>query len=301
MAFDFARSTSQRRTFRTCGVLYSLKYGQGWAPKRHNAAMDMGIIMEAVAGDILRGAAPTEDLAAKDFTDRWAGVKARTDLRWPKTKGWDFYAARGAALARVMAVELPKRIRIDEDAVFGRDLVYEVAPGVRERAILDFRGRVQRGRLFHPENGEGETRIEWGGDYPLTVLDFKTADRARDPLAAEIDEQLTSYQVGTLQRDGVAVDQVGLCVLIYGTQPRVQWLLEPARPDDQVAAFLHSAVEIDKLIRAETFVRNDQACFNYGACDMLGLCYGSQRARIARDLVRDQRKGPEAIDLLEEG
>lgn len=260
------RSTSQRRKFRECGFKHVLHYQQGWRTKKDKGVFRFGHIMQDVANEITQGHLASAADAEALFLNLWAPVEAM-DLVWPKTRPWSVYRDRGRELAKLMFAELPNRIRNIQ--FMDTEIRYEISPGVYELAIPDLYAEV----------------LGDDGVWRWTILDYKTSDRDYNPLAAEIDEQLTDYELA-VKSQGKPVEQLGLCVLIMGAKPRIQWLLAPARSQDVLDRFILTAVAIDRMIKDGIFVQNDRSCFYMAGCDFIPLCYGSQRGRIEEELQR---------------
>lgn len=260
------RSTSQRRKYRQCGFKHVLHYQQGWRPAKDRGAFQFGHVMQEIANRIILGEITAPDVAKAEFLKLW---EARKDLPllYAKTKPWELYRDRGAELAKIMVGELAGRIRNVQ--IMDSEIRYEIAPGVFELAIPD---------LYCEFRGED-------GVWRWVIIDFKTSDREYHPLAAEIDEQLTDYELAVRSK-GWAVDGLGLCVLVFGARPRIQWLMTPSRSEDVIGRFIMTAVGIDRMIKDGIFVQNDRACFAMGECELLPLCYESQRHRIAEELKR---------------
>lgn len=274
--FDFPRSTSQRRAYRACGYRYYQQYGLGWKSLARKGTYAFGDTMEALAHLITSGAVATPLEAEQLFLARWVDFEKDPALTWTSRGPWKTLRERGRALAAVMATELPKRIQ--PGALVNEKLVVELQPGLKETAIPDHYGIV---------------------DHLPTVLDYKTSDREYRETSAEIDEQLTDYQIAE-ETLGRPVAQVGLCILIYSASPKIQWLMSPRRDKEEVARFVTSAAQVDSLIRQEVFARNDRSCYVMGECAFTPLCFGSQRERIEKELVRTKQGTSDLITTLEE-
>jgi hypothetical protein len=286
MNVDFPRSTTQRRAFRRCGYLWLQQYGQGWKPVWGRGVYEFGHVMEALAALVVVRAITTEAEAVERFLQVWRPLEARTDLKWSTRTTWGTLRDRGPELAKLVVRELPPRVSLQGQA-HQETIDFELAPGVREKAIPDFYGLVRKGGTLT-------------GEFFPTVVDFKTGDREYMPMAAEIDEQLTDYQLAE-ESVGRPVEQVGFCVMIYTPVPKIQWLFTPKRGPEEVARFVDSAVAIDRLIREDVFVRNDRACFQMGECPNVPLCYPSQRHRVATELVRTKPSELEAVGWDDDG
>lgn len=251
------RSTSQRRTYRSCGYKHMLKYRLGWRKRRDHGSFQFGHVMQDVANGILMQELTTAEQAAAFFLTRWAPFETQPDLDWPKTKPWTLFRDRGVELAKHMVEVLPQRIR--NPKIIEQEIRFEIAPGTHELAIPDLYAEV----------------LGADGVWRWTILDFKTSDRDYHALAAENDEQLTDYELA-LRSQGEVVEQLGLCVLIYGAKPRIQWLLTPPRSQALLDRFVHTAVVIDQAIKAETYYTNDRACLEFGGCEYIPICFASQ-------------------------
>lgn len=278
--YAFRRSVSQLRTYRTCGVKWLLQYSHGWSSVAQRGTYAFGDVVQAVAEAILTGKAPTADEAAALFTQLWVPFKDDKGRTWTSRASWALLAERGKQLVKLMALELPARVNCDLPMFLNQREEF-VVDGVPMLGLPDFYGAVQR-----------QQAGQWVESWAATVLDFKTSDRDYEDTAAELDEQLSLYQIAEMQRDR-PVDQVGLCVLIYSAQPRIQWLLEPARVAEEIASVSHGVLQADRQIRAGEFARNERACHTMGACQFIPLCFPSQRGRIGAEL-KQQKKGDSA-------
>jgi hypothetical protein len=266
------RSTSQRRVFRQCGYAYLHRYVTRWKTVRNRGTYAFGDTMQAVADAIVKRQVTTPVDVESLFTQTWAIYEHDETRTWTDRASWTFLRDRGKALAQVMLAELPAIIPLDPDAKFNESLTFDLG-GAPELAIPDYYGLV-----LDRSTAPMTTAVP-------TVLDWKSSDRDYKPIAAELDEQLTDYQLAQ-EAHGRPVAQVGLCVLVYSAKPHIQWLMAPARSQDEKDHFTVSAVKVDQLIRDEVFIRNDRACYTMGECAMLPLCYPSQRHRVATELIR---------------
>lgn len=283
-SYVFRRSVSQLRTMRACGQKWLLSYGHGWHPVKSRGTYAFGDVMQALADRIVLGEITTGAAAADFFREAWKPYATAPDRTWTIRGPWKTLNDRGAALAALMAEELPARIDVSavRRAHLNERLEFKVG-GVDMLGLPDYYGPVQC----------WEAGV-WQPRFAASVIDYKTSDREYQPLSAELDEQLTTYEFGE-EALGRPVQQLGLCVLIYGAQPRIQWLLVPARDEAEKAQFMADVEATDRLIREERFARNPRSCFSMGACDMVPLCYGSQRERAAVELVQTPRAG--AVDV----
>ncbi len=271
------RSTSQRRTYRRCGYLYLMQYGQGWRPRQDKGKWIFGHVMERVAEDVALRKLTSPKQAEEFFLTLWDQYE-QVPLSWPKSASWKMLRERGMPLARLVAEEVPSRVH-GEGAVCQEEIHYDL-DGVPELAIPDYYGTLH---------------IDPTWDRPRPgVLDWKTADRQYMPLQVELDEQLTNYQLAEGTK-GRPVEVVAFCVMIYTTMPRIQWLWSEARAVDELARFRHAASTVDRLIRQEVFPRNDRACFSMGECPMVPLCYDSQRGRVETELERTKEVDDDAL------
>jgi len=297
MTFDFPRSVSQRRAYRRCGHLWLHRYGHGWQGVTRRGTYAFGDDMEAVCHAVLTGRLTTPEDMASELQARWLPRKDDPTLTWTERGPWKLLNDRAPALCKVTFRELTEKCLIGEpEALHNVKHTYEVAPGVRETVIPDYVGSVCQARMGL-EDGVPFV-AEWAAERVWSIVDFKTSDRAYEPLSIELDEQLTSYQYGEGMQ-GRSVKQVGLMVLIYSATPRVQWLMRPARDVGELAQFVAGAVLVDQRIQRGEFDRNPGACHSLGACDMIPVCYPSQHSRIATELRQDQAKAatePSALD-----
>lgn len=284
-SYAFRRSVSQLRTMRSCGQKWLLQYGHGWRPLKNRGTYAFGDTMQAVADGIVTGAITEGATAADTFRRLWKPYETAADRTWTQRGPWKLLNDRGAVLAELMADELPTRIEVPS----------ATPPRLNER--LEFQvGSVSMLGLpdYYLRMQQRDAQGIWQPAIVPTVLDAKTSDRDYNPLSAELDDQLTMYQIGE-ESKGRPVDQLGLMVLIYAAQPRIQWLLVPARTAAEKAAFVADVEATDQSIRAEQFPRNSRACFTMGECQNVPLCYPSQRGRVAVELVQTPREG--MVDL----
>lgn len=288
------RSTSQRRTFRTCGLRFQYQYAQGWRTVKDRGTFQFGHVMHALAGLIAIRWVKSPDEAEAYFRFKWAAFEHDESLTWTDRAPWAVLRDRGAGLARLMAVELPQVLgRPDPDHLEER-ITYRPGDGeAEELCIPDFYGPV----IVDPVV---EMMLNPMTDHPprepMGVIDFKTSDRRYDETSAELDEQLTDYQLAE-QSQGRPVDLVGLCVLIYTVKPQIQWLLVPARQQIELDRFIVGAQRVDRQIRAGEFDRNPAACRTMGECPYVPMCYPSQRHRAETELKQTQAGEAALVDL----
>jgi hypothetical protein len=305
MAFDFARSFSQRRTLRSCGLKFVYKYGQHWKLKKSRPAFLFGIAINAAVDwhftegvRLAHGGAPgvIRGLDAVDvFQWLWDGVKEADDaVVYPEKKPWDWWLKRGIGLLPAVLPELVRRIRIDvplfssgadtRPILLQERITYQVG-GVKELVIPDLLGHV----TLTPAECEA-LKLPVDGPTKRAVLDYKTSDRDYLPTQAELDEQLTSGQLAA-EAVGFRPDVVGLCVLNYQvTNPHVQWVWAPRRDGAAIDRFIASVQWTEEIIQSGHFIANDRACHEFGGCDYMPLCFPSQAGRRDEELVREIRR-----------
>jgi PD-(D/E)XK nuclease superfamily len=277
--WEFARSTSQRRTYRTCGYKFLLSYGYGWEAKLLLGRYAMGNVLERLATLIALGIITDPNEAERYFVAAWIFAIDAEQCEWTKTQDWTFYLERGAAMARHLTRELPSHFAPRAKYIVQETLYFKVG-GVPEVAIPDLYGPVQKD-VFSP--------------WLPTVLDFKTGHNPYVPQSIELDEQLTDYQLAE-QAHGRSVEQLCLCVMVYQKEPRVQWLFSPPRLPSVVERFVHTAQSVNEAIMNEQFYQNDRACFTMGTCPYVPLCYDSAAGEQDEKLVkRPPRRTPEDI------
>lgn len=294
--FDFSRSVSQRRLYAECGTKYVLRYGQNWKTKLRKGRFEFGNVMERLADLTLVYGLKADD-AEGVFRAAWAPYKADATYSWSKRHSWDFLNARGAALARVMARDLPARLRppyvVQLEARF--DLSSTIGAGV---ATPGSRELVYPDMLCFAKKHVG---MLWGEDeFVPSYVDFKTADRRYPETAAELDAQLTAGQLADQAcgyQLGRPVEQLGFVVLLFGAEPAIQWVMAPARDDQVLATFRHDAVLTDGLIRAGVFTRNDKKCHEWGGCEYQPLCFPSLAGQRDALLMQDRTPVVEGPDL----
>jgi len=278
--YDFRRSCSQRDTYMTCPYKWLLHYLQGWRPKYDKGQWVFGRIFENLATCIAAGLVTDSAEAVRLFQGAWYWLDPTT-IEWSTRVTFEALGEQGTALAKVIVPEIRERILVPEPGQMftQEDIRFFLAPQVEELSIPDLYCHVRQD-LF--------------SDYLPTVLDFKTGDRDIPPLSVELDPQLTGYQLAQ-EAHGRVVAQLGLCRMIRGSNPRIQWLLVPRRPEHVTDQFLASAIAIDKAIKQGQFWQNPRACFRMGTCEMVPLCYAA--ASTERD-QRLTRVDPKLIDLF---
>jgi hypothetical protein len=338
ISFDFYRSTSQRRLYRTCGKKFLLRYGHKWRSKVYRITYFFGTVIQLclhVAIENRAGVAhewgplikflkdlvafcPTVPLVVENGAARltvmppddpqafflwlWGFVgqaRAGSILEGKYThkelrdRGVKLIVATFDEVCDVLV--LPKGRPIVGDHGFLLEVGIDYAIGtVQEKVIPDYVGPASL-NCIEARFGVAPVKPD---QIVNVVIDWKTADREKDETAAELDEQLTSEQLGAESR-GIQVDYVCLATFVYQVkQPRVQWLWKPARTKEQLAEFQQSAVTIDRLIRENVFYENDQACGQWGGCEYQPLCYASQKHRIAAELQQDPKYAPASVDGL---
>ena len=290
-AFDFPRSVSQRRAYRNCPMLYYLRYGPGWTSRKRKGTYAFGDTWQGVVQGVLQGRLTSPQEMHEAFAADWVKFEGDPAMEWGSSTGWRFFLERSRKLAEVSFQELRRVIGLPSDAVYDERFTYPLAPGVRETVIPDYVGPVKR--------YEGPSGL-FLSESVLTIVDWKTSPREYEPIAVELDEQLTTYQVGVEHLLQEPVVQVGLCVFVYQALPKVQWILRPARPREVVEQFVASAIVDDQRIRRGEFPRNPNACFFRGRCEMVPLCYESQRHLIATELQKPEKpRNPQSLDWLE--
>ena len=296
--FDFARSFSQRRTLRSCGLKFVYKYRDHWRLKTSRPSYLFGTAINAAIDyhftEIVRSTDARLPDAVDVFQWLWDGVKEADDqVVYPEAKPWAWWLKRGIGLLPAVLPELVDRIRLDT-ALFaqGADrrvlllqerIAYRVG-GVKELVIPDFIGTLN----MTPEECQA---LQLPRIPARAVLDFKTSDRDYAPTMAELDEQLTSGQLAA-ESVGFCPDVLGLCVLIYQiTKPRIQWVWAPRREQSEIDRFIASVQWTEEIIQSGHFLANDRACHEYGGCDYMPLCFKSQAGRRDTELVREVRQG----------
>lgn len=289
-AFDFPRSVSQRRAYRNCGMLYYLRYGQGYRSRVRKGTYAFGDTWQLAVQAVLQRQVSTGAGMYETFAAAWEPFRNDPTIEWGNRTGFNFFLERGKALADVSFRELERVTGIPESAaVYDSRFTYDLAPGLRETAIPDYVGPALR-----CENGV------WSGESVLSVLDWKTSDREYETVGVELDEQLTDYQVGCETHYGQRIEQVGLCVFVYQALPKVQWIVRPRRPREVTEQFVASALVDHQRILRNEFPRNPNACFFRGRCEMVPVCYESQRAKITEELERPEvPRNNQPLDWLE--
>jgi len=270
-------------------MLYYLRYGPGWTGKKRKGTYAFGDTWQGVVQGVLQGRLISPQEMYEAFAADWVKFESDPAIEWGSKTGWRFFLERSRKLAEVSFAELRRVIGLPSDAVYDERFTYPLAPGVRETVIPDYVGPAL-GRCM-----DGS----WLPNQKLTVVDWKTSDREYGVVGVELDEQLTTYQVGVQHMLQEPVAQVGLCVFVYQALPKVQWILRPARPREVVEQFVASAIVDDQRIRRGEFPRNPNACFFRGRCEMVPLCYESQRHLIEEELVKPETpRNPQSLDWL---
>lgn len=276
--YDFFRSTNQRRIYRTCGYKWFLQYRVGWHSRTSKGGYQFGLVMEALATLIATRQVTDPEVAATLFSYAWAQVDQKR-WEWSKNRSYEMFKARGPALAALLVSEIPAWVMPQVPYYVQEDIRFLLAPGVGEIARPDLY------TLCRVPGANGELMPQ---EPVPTVLDFKTYDKAYPPLSAELDEQLTDYQLAEEVGKQRPVEQVGLCVMIYQEKPKVQWLFSPRRSMDVMNRFLQTATAIDQQIKNGIFYQNDRACFSMGSCDFVPICYASASHERDQKLYRSQ-------------
>lgn len=301
--FAFRRSVSQRRTHRDCGLKYLHQYGQGWTETSLRGTFAFGIEFQETVNEVLLGRnGVTVATAPERFAQRWAArLQAAPPIRFApnaRVKAADL-TARGPVLVRQALEAFAPRIRLGSHGYLDKSLTYELTPGLGGTGRPDiFCEGFNMHELLPPALRDAWAPQLSGWHYG--IADFKTSGQKYGELDAELDEQLTEYQIAHRLAcpDLPPVEWVALIVCIYTTVPTVQWLVMPPRSATEEASHIHTAQVIDAQIRAEVFPRNPRACFAMGECAFVPLCYPSQRHRIATDLVQRRERG-NALDELD--
>ena len=288
-AFDFARSVTQRRRLRKCNFSYYLHYGEGYTAKARKGTYAFGDAWQVAVEAVLQGAATSPEQMYEVFCSEWAKLET-APLEWNSRTGYTFFLERGKALAQVAYRELRQIVGQPKGAaIYNQRFTYELAPGVRETAVPDYVGPVLR----YQAPGVYLEPVE-------TVIDWKTSPREYQEIGVELDEQLTAYQLGVERHYNRRIEQVALCVFIYAAMPKVQWIFCPRRPPEVLEQFVASAVVDDQRIRRNEFPRNTNACFLMGRCEMVPICYPSQRHLIAAELDKPaERRNDQPLDWIQ--
>lgn len=298
--FDFYRSTSQRRAYRKCPKSAFLKYGLKWKSKTLRATYVFGTVMQACLHVAIEQRAFGNQTADPQdvFLWLWEALKLATPgaVFYPQKRDWKAFRDLGVKLIVACFDEIVATLDFSRP-IFGRhpfllepDIRYQVG-STEERVIPDYIGwaRVPGKVLGFVDDSLHVVPV---------VIDWKTGDRDKDVLAATLDEQLTSEQLGAASR-GIEVAAVGLVTLVYQqTAPRVQWLWKPARTARQLDEFRNTCEAIDTLMKQGVFYENDQACNEFGGCDFRPLCYPELRDTIGATLEQDIRYAPGSTDGL---
>lgn len=86
MAYEFARSVSQRRLIRKCGYAYFLRYGMGYRTLHRPGTYAFGDIWQLCVEDVLAGIITGPKSMADVFRQRWALVEH--DPATPQSHAW---------------------------------------------------------------------------------------------------------------------------------------------------------------------------------------------------------------------
>ena len=282
------RSTSQRRTIKTCGWKYFLKYDQGWYSKVTKPGTLLGSITHKVIESAVKAAKGQSPLVVEsilapsafetNFHDLWDAIRDQPGIEWTPRRKFDVMRARGGAMAAKAATWILEHVDV-HNALVEQKLTFRLHDGSEELVIVD---------LIAPIDGK------------MTVLDWKTSDREYDELRPELDEQLSAGQVAAEQTHQLRIEQVGLGVLLWTGTPAVQALIVPARQGMELAHFIASAKAIDDQILRKQFHKNPEACFQWGRCEMYPLCYRSARAKVDELLEKREVITAEEEMLLDE-
>ncbi len=293
--FDFARSVSQRRTWLQCGRKALLQYGQGWQFPHERGIFKVGHTYQDVVNMVLRRQIQPAE-AAGVFRQRWAAVGQQQPPLWWAEKarvGYKEIETRVPILLDKVAPELVETLRIGEHGYLDQPLNYEFAPGVKGTGRPDFYGEGCDMWRFLPEPLASSSEWKaWLSGWTPGILDFKTSSGKYNVLEAELDDQLTEYEVGQrLAKPELPRPRwLALHVGIYTASPDRQWLVVPARSEDEIAEHINMAITIDRMFKEQIFPRDVGQCFAMGECDMVPVCYSSQRHRIGTDIVQRTRR-----------
>lgn len=86
MAYDFARSISQRKTVRECGYKFFLKYGQGYRTIHRPGTYAFGDVWQLVVEEVLQGLVTSSVGMASRFLELWKRIEH--DPETPKAHAW---------------------------------------------------------------------------------------------------------------------------------------------------------------------------------------------------------------------
>lgn len=313
---NFSRSVSQRAAYRDCNRKWLLQYMAGWKQRRRKAAWVFGNVMESVCNAIVMGPSggwivpprrergkkaeqppappsPVVCLTASSlegaeqlFLQQWEPYRMDGSLIYPKPGGssiasWHQYRDRGRVLARLAFVWIHEHFDLTPGTFVLQDEIRYPIGDARELCYLDFRGRVRTA----PDR-----------PFMLGIVDFKTAQRREPEHYLELDEQMTTYQVGSEYKyPGELVMVLGHLRMIATTEPKLQPLWAERRSWEHVNDFLAGAAATDAQILAGNFGANTRACHAWGGCAMQPVCFESQKGRLEKELQRDEGQIGEAI------
>lgn len=284
--YDFARSPSQRAVYRSCPQKWLLQYGAGWRQKEEKAARPFGKLMEQVATGIVLGTLRTPQEAYDFFLKEWKGYENKP-LTYSKkpAMSWKVFHDRARVLIPIIFKEFPMVFDIGNKSYKVQHRLSYRIHSAMEMGFLDLVGPAR------PCDGEGNPLVSGRPrHFAFGIVDFKVGIREEPAHSAERNEQLMSYQLGWQTQFGHAVDYVGLCRMLYQTEPRVQWLWVPGHSAEMLGDFAAGAVHVDAQIKAGQFAANNNACFDWGGCPMQPLCFKSQEKRRDAELERDPKK-----------
>lgn len=287
--YEFSRSVSQRRAARSCGQKWLHSYVGGWKRVMDRGSYRFGDTWQTVVNYALVTQRDAGTVAIADcaelFRQTWMPFKD-AKLHYNSKQSHQMFLDRGVKMVETCMPDILRRLELGPIGKLDESLKHDLA-GVPEVSRPDYYGYVR----WHEDMGGVQAGTPMKG-----VIDFKTSDRDYNPLSAELDEQLSNYQIAEEQH-GRPVEVLGLCVAVYQSIPRLQWLLTPKRTTEHLHRHLASAVEEDRRIREGRLTMNPNACFAMGECDYVPLCYPSQAARIETEMVQRESRNPDGPGL----
>lgn len=291
---DFTRSVSQRAKFRECPRKWFLQYMAGWQRVQRKAAWLFGDTMEATCEGIIRGEAQASllvnsaDAAVELFDRLWAPVRMDPAVQWTTGSwgvSWGQYRDRGRILTRMVYDWIHEHLLLKPGTYQLQEEFRYTIGGAREVGYADFRGFGRK---------------DPADLYQLGILDFKAAGRKEPEHLIELDEQLTTYQVGSeMKYPNEPIQWLAHLRMVAVTKPYLQVMWEPRRSEDMVAEFLSGAVLVNQQILAGSFPRNTKACHTWGGCEMQPVCFPSQRERQEKELLQKPEAAGEAAAAVE--
>lgn len=248
-------SHSKVNKYDFCPRAYRYYYVEGWRPKAKKPPLLFGdAVDQSLTAFFKTGAEP-----ASFFETIWQQHK-EAPIAWGKRNSWQGFQGMGKGLLeRFVAEEAPRFTDIHPKNV-QRRLTADLN-GLTVVGYPDLYGRV---------------------DSLLTLVDFKALQSAYEPEEVQLNEQLTAYW-WLLLANGLPVERVAFCVLLKLKEPKIAWSFA-RRTDEGVAEYLEKLQMVSADIEGKRFPKRTSSCGQWGGCEYIPLCTGSE-TRIREELL----------------